>query len=145
MKPRTSARRPAHSSSGPTPSPLARRKALRSRANRWRASRNDHHGTSSSRRSTASTSPLSLRKRPRSTFEKTSRLSSTPSLQRADKVAASFFGKLIRNSRGGGDTEVVGDPAVEVGKRAGAQRLLLCHRLLVATQPRAVGLLGRRA
>src|SRR4051812_309970 len=145
MKPRTSARWPAQTNSGPTSSPFASANAFRSRANRWRASRNDHHGTSSSRRSTASISPLSLWKRPRSTVENTSRLSRMPSLQRVDSNAASSFGKLIENSRSGCDLEVVGDPAVEVGERAGAERLLLRHRFLIAAQPRAIRLLGRRA
>ena len=42
------------------------------------------------------------------------------------------------------NAQMIGDPAVEIGQRAGADRLLLGDRLLVAAQPRAVGLLGRR-
>ena len=65
--------------------PLARKQMQRQRK--------DHDGTWSSRRSTASTSPLSSRNRPRSTVENTSRFSRTPSRQRADKMAASSSGK----------------------------------------------------
>ena len=49
-----------------------------------------HHGTSSSRRSTASTSPASVRKRPRSMVEKTSRLRTTPPRQRPAKFVRYF-------------------------------------------------------
>src|SRR6185369_6577111 len=69
--------------------------------------------------------------------------SSTPSVHRADRVAASSFGKLmvLRRRR---YAKMIGDPAIEIGKRASAERLLFCHRLLVAAQPCTVGLLGRR-
>src|SRR5205823_11104349 len=95
-------------------------------------------------RSTASTSPASSRKRPRSTVENTSRFSSTPSVQRADRVAASFFGKpmMLRRRR---YAQMIGDPAVEIGERPGAERLLLGNRLFVAAQPRAIRFLGRQA
>src|SRR3954447_4732816 len=142
---RTSARRPAHSSSGPTSSPLPSASACVSRANRWRAKRKDHHGTSSRRRSTASTSPSSSRNRPRSTVENTSRLSSTPSVQRAESVAASSLGRFIKNSRRGGNAQVIGDPAIEIGERQRAHRLLFGHRLLVPAQPASVGLPRRCA
>ena len=59
-----------------------RASARRSRANRWRARPKLHHGTSSIRRSTASTSPDGVPKRPRSTVENMSRLSTTPLVQR---------------------------------------------------------------
>ena len=60
------------------PAPSARR----SRRNRRCASALLHHGTRSMRRSTASTSPSSVRKYPRSMVEKTSRLSTTSLRQR---------------------------------------------------------------
>jgi hypothetical protein len=37
---------------------------------------------------------------------------------------------------------MIGDPAVEIGQRAGAERLLLGNGLFIAAQPRAVGAFG---
>src|SRR4051794_9527225 len=39
--------------------------------------------------------------------------------------------------------QMIGDPAVEIGQRAGAERLLSGDGLFVATQAAAVGLAGR--
>ena len=117
-------------------------RGVRGRTDDGRADRTS--GTWSSRRSTASTSPASSRKRPRSTVENTSRFSSTPSVQRADRMAASSLGKLmvLRRRR---YAKMIGDPAIEIGKRPGAERLLFGDRLLVAAQPRAIRLFGRQA
>jgi hypothetical protein len=41
--------------------------------------------------------------------------------------------------------KMIGDPAIEIGQRPGAERLLFRDRLLVAAQPRAIRFLGRLA
>src|SRR5258708_18086760 len=75
-----------------------------------------------------------------------SRFSSTPSVPRADSTVASSFGKLIWRSRGGRDGQaVVGNPAIEIGQRPRADRLLPGDRLFIAAQPRAVSVSAWRA
>src|SRR5207247_10233573 len=81
---------------------------------------------------------------PRSTVDNPWRRKSTPSGQRADRVAASSLGKLMVLRRRC-YAQMLGDPAIKIGKRPGAQRLLLGYRLLVAAQPRAIRFLGRQA
>src|SRR5262249_49082466 len=129
IQPRMSASRPANKSGGAMPSSPAIASARRSRANRWRATPKLHHGTSSIRRHTASTSPARVPKRPRPTVESRSRLSTTPLVQRSSISR----GKPIVLFRGRGAIGA-GDPALEVGEGAASERALFCQHLFRAAQ-----------
>src|SRR5262249_26921421 len=108
---------------------------------------------------TASTSPFAVRKKPRSTVLNRSRLSTTVRRQRAASAAsryspsglvasiAAFYQTGRRRSLRRG-RKLAGDPAVEIGERAGGaggEGAFLGDGLRRAAQARAVGRPRRRA
>ena len=86
----------------------------------------------------------SVRNRPRSTVENTSRFSSAPGDQRSVRTFASSSGSRMRRS-GRRRRAHIGDPAVEIAQRARAQHLLSRDGFFRAAQALAVGALGRRS
>src|SRR5581483_9153252 len=150
IQPRTSSCSPPNKSGGAICSGPAWRRARFSRLNRCRATGQLHHGTSSIRRSTASTSPSGARKRPRSTVENTSRFKMTPLCQRSTislvRVMASSAGgrgvycPAIAVSFGGSHPRAVGGPAVLIGESPQAERLFLGDGFFRPAQPLAFGI-----
>src|SRR5579883_623827 len=144
IQPRASARDPAKHSGGATPRAAAAASASRSRTNRWRANGKLHHGTSSIRRSTASSSPPSAKKWPRSTVENISRLSTTPLRQRPSISGGSAMGRLSGTALLRRQRVLAGAPAGKIGKRPLRHSALLGQNLGCSAQAGAVSGPARR-